>query len=98
MSTGIAPGRAQETSSPWVYIVLKPVPSDPHQSWWVQPHPLVHDDGSWESTIFVGLESDPSGVPFTICVIVSDERIEAGRYGKEIPVALARDCIGVTRK
>jgi len=97
-SCNIAPGRFPDTPSPWIYIVVKPIPSDPHQSWWVQPYPIVNDSGRWETNIFVGLESDPSGVPFFICAVASDEKIEIGRYGKEIPVALSRDCIAVTKK
>lgn len=97
-SSGITPGRFSETPPPWIYVVLKPIPGDPYQHWRIQPHPLVHEDGRWEGTIFAGLETDPSGTPYIICVIVSSEQLEVGRYGKEIPVALSRECIVVNRE
>lgn len=96
-SNGIAPGRVPDAPSPWIYVVLRPIPGDPNQSWWVQPHPLVHDDGRWDATVFAGLETDPPGTPYIICAIVSNEEIKVGLYGEKIPVALSRECVSVMR-
>ena len=94
---GVAPGQVPNTEPPWIYVVIRPIPGDPNQSWFVQPFPLIEEGGSWDAFVFVGLESDPSGTPFDICAIVSNEELEVGRFGGEPPPALSRECISVTR-
>lgn len=103
-SSGIAAGQMPDTEPPWIYVLVRPIPGDPNQSWWVQPYPLIGDDGSWQAFIGVGSETDAPGTPFDICAMVSDEELEVGRYGPEPPLApspppsaLVRDCISVTR-
>ncbi len=96
-SSGITPGQVPDTEPPWIYVLVRPIPGDPNQSWFVQPFPLIEEGGSWDAFVFVGLETDPSGTPFDICAIVSDEELVVGRYGGEPPPALSRDCISVTR-
>lgn len=100
----MAAGRVPEFEPPWIYVLVLPIPGDPNQSWWVQPYPLVRDDGSWEAFIGVGAEDDQPGTPFDVCAIVSNEWLEPGRYGPEPPLppspppeALSRYCISVTR-
>lgn len=96
-ASGVAAGRVPDTPPPWIYVVLRPIPGDPNQSWWVQPYPLIEASGSWDAFIFVGIESDQPGTPFDICAIVSSERLSVGRYGGLLPPAITRDCISVTR-
>ena len=97
-SQGVAAGQVPDGPPPWVYVVLKPIPGDPNQSWWVQPYPLVGADGSWEAFVFAGIESDSPGTPFDVCAIVSDDVLDVGRFGGESPPALERDCVRVTRE
>ena len=93
----MAAGQVPDNPPPWIYVVIRPIPSDPFQDWWVQPYPLIAADGSWDAFVFVGLEGDPTGTPFDICAIVSNQRLEEGRYGGLLPPSITRDCISVTR-
>ncbi len=93
----MTPGQVPDTEPPWIYVVVRPIPGDPSQSWFVQPYPVIEEDGSWEAAVSVGLQSDPQGTPFDVCAIVSDQRLAVGRYGGELPPALSRDCISVMR-
>ncbi len=98
-SSGLAPGQVPEMSPPWIYAAILPLAGrDPNQDWWVQPHPLIEEDGSWDAFIFVGVEEDLPGTPFDICAIISNDRLKVGRYGKSKPPALAEHCITVTRE
>ena len=96
-STGVGAGRVPDTEPPWIYVLVRPIPGDPNQSWWVQSYPLIEESGSWDAFIFVGLGSDPPGTPFDICAIVSDEPLKVGRFGGVPPTAVVRDCVSVTR-
>lgn len=96
-SSGIVAGQVPENAPPWIYVVVRPIPSDPNQSWWVQPYPLIEVDGSWNADIYVGLDRDLPGTPFDICAIVSDERLPGGVYGGVSPPARSRDCVTVVR-
>lgn len=96
-SQGIASGQVPDNPPPWIYVVIKPIPGDPNQSWWVQPYPLVSADGTWNAFVFVGEESDVRGTPFDLCAIISNDRLAVDRFGGEPPAALSRDCIRVTR-
>jgi hypothetical protein len=96
-SSGIPAGQVPDSPGPWIYVIVRPRPGDPTQSWWVQPAPLVNADGSWDDFIFVGLETDPPGTPYDICGIVSQNPLPVGRYGGLPPAALARDCVTVKR-
>ena len=86
-----------ETEQPWIYVLVRPIPSDPNQNWFVQPLPSIGEQGSWEASIFVGIESDPAGLPFDVCAIVSTEALAPLDRFEELPPALSRDCISVTR-
>lgn len=97
LSREVSGGQVPDSPTPWIYVVIKPIPYDPAQSWWVQPYPLIQTDGSWDSFVYIGLPSDPPGTPFDICAIISKERLEVGRYGGELPPLLTRDCISVVR-
>ena len=96
-SAGVATGRVPETEPPWIYVLVRPIPSDPNQSWFVQPYPLIEAGGNWEATIFVGIESDPEGLPFDICAIVTNDLFAPADRLDQLPRALSRDCIFVTR-
>lgn len=96
-SSGVAAGQVPAGPPPWVYVVLKAIPGDPNQSWWVQPFPSVSADGSWSAFVFVGIESDPPGTPVEICAIVSSDRLSVGRYGGTRPPAIAVACVSVMR-
>lgn len=96
--SGVTPGQVPETPPPWVYVLVRPVPGDPEQSWWVQPYPLLKADGTWEGYAWVGVNPDPAGTPFRICAIISYERLSTGRYGKEPPPSIASQCLSVTRQ
>ena len=96
-SQGVAVGQVPDTPPPWIYVLVRPIPGDPNQSWWVQPYPLVSGDGTWDAFVFVGLETDVRGTPYDLCAIISNDRLAVDRFGGEPPPALARDCIRVTR-
>jgi len=96
-SSAIAAGQFPDSPPPWIFVLVLPKPGDPNQSWWVQLSPLVRGDGGWDAHIFVGQTIDPPGTRFEICAIVSRERLEAGRYGGDLPPAITRDCVSVTR-
>src|SRR3990172_1691698 len=87
---GESRGVAQSAVAPRsIYVVVRPIPSDPNQSWWVQPYAAVAPDGRWSGTAYAGIESDVPGTPFDICAIVSEEQLEPGRYGGLPPPALS---------
>lgn len=89
-SSGVISGRS-------IYVLVRPIPSDPNQEWFVQPAPSLAQDGSWVASVFVGIESDPEGLPFDICAIVTTDLFAQGDRLPQLPDALSRDCISVTR-
>ena len=93
----VAAGQVPDTPPPWVYVAVRPLPGHPDQSWWVQPYPLIGDDGKWDTFIFAGQPGDKEGTPFDICAIVSTAWLPVGQYGGELPPAITRDCISVMR-
>ena len=98
-SCGVSAGQGPDSRPPWIYVLTLPLAGrDPDQDWLVQPHPEVLNDTSWQASISVGSESSPPGLSFSICVVVSEERLPVGPYGKDLPPSQHMECITVGRE
>lgn len=80
------------------YILVKPIPNDPNQDWWVQALPTVAGEGVWESVpVYLGLETDPPGLPFRICAVATSDILRRGQNLSELPAG-SSTCIDVARQ
>lgn len=80
-----------------LYVLVRPVPDDPNQSYWVQAQPVVDDTGGWSlSPMRVGQPGDQSGLPFKLCVVATTEALNEGQPLGEPPSGLI-SCLNITR-
>jgi hypothetical protein len=87
-----------ETGDKQPYVLVRPIPDDPKQDYWVQATPTSAGNCRWISDpVYVGQETDPSGLPFRVCAIVTDETLSRGQRLHELPQGPSH-CIDVTRR
>lgn len=83
-----------------LYFLVRPIPTDSGQYNWVQETPVSIGEGRWASDrVCVGLETDPSGLPFALCALVTHETLSVrqGLHDWELPEG-PMHCINVTRQ
>jgi hypothetical protein len=79
-------------------VWVRPIPADPAQKYWSQDPPVETIAGIWKSSpVYVGQETDPSGLPFRICAVVTRETYSRGQQTNELPQG-PRSCVNVTRQ
>jgi hypothetical protein len=80
------------------YVLVRPIPDDPNQQYWVQAKPVDQGDCLWISDpVGVGVTTDPSGLPFALCAVVTDQPLWRGQSLAQLPEGPS-DCIDVTRQ
>lgn len=85
-------------SSELAYVLVRPIPEDPNQQYWVQAAAESTGGNRWKSNpVYVGQETDPSGLPFKVCVVIADESLSRGQSLSEIPEGPSH-CVDVTRQ
>ncbi len=65
-SRGLQPGKP-----PYVYVFVRPLPSQPGY-WWAQNPVDLQSEGAWTNTSYIGLPTDPAGTPFKLCAVISE--------------------------
>lgn len=79
-------------------VLVRPIPDDPNQDYWVQAEPGPIDGGLWASDpVFVGIEPDPPGLPFKVCAVITDKNVARGDRLRTLPTGPS-DCVNVTRQ
>ncbi len=88
-----------EFDSPeFTYVLVRPIPEDPNQQYWVQAAAESQGGNRWISyPVYVGQETDRSGLPFKVCVVISDESLSRGQSLPEKPEGPSH-CVDVTRE
>ncbi len=85
-------------SSELAYVLVRPIPEDPNQQYWVQAAAESTGGNRWKANpVYVGQETDPSGLPFKVCVVITDETLSRGQSLSEIPEGPSH-CVDVTRQ
>jgi hypothetical protein len=55
-------------------LLVRPIPDDPNQSWWVQSAPVIKQDGRWTSSpVYIGIDTD-RGVPFRLHAVITTQK------------------------
>jgi hypothetical protein len=81
-----------------LYVLVRPIPTDPNQQYWVQAAPVSIGEGLWESDpVYVGRETDTSGTPFGVCAVLTRETLSRGDSLDGLPDGPSH-CIDVTRE
>jgi len=82
----------------YLSIWVKPYPGDDNYLYYSQS-PLVYvGDGIWQSTqVYLGGAGDPTGTPFTIYAIVTNQPYGTGIQTSPLPTHSQETLIGVTR-
>ena len=89
-----APDLAGKHLSIWV----RPIPEASNQSWWAQEPPVETAPGTWKSDpVYIGKDTDPSGLPFRICAVVTEETYARGQQRRNPPEGPS-SCVDVTRE
>lgn len=79
------------------YVLVRPKPDDPDQDYWVQAEATSTGPNRWKShPVNVGQESDPSGLPFKVCVVITDHTLDADQNLRRLPEGPSH-CVDVTR-
>lgn len=79
-------------------VFVRPKPEDPNQYYFAQQEPVSTDGHRWSaSPVFVGVSSDPPGLPFLICAVITQSPIAKGERMLVLPPGEA-DCVSVTRQ
>jgi len=87
-----------ELSDQHPHVLVRPIPDDPNQDYWVQAKPTSMGNCRWISKpVYVGERTDPSGLPFRICAVVTDDTLSRGQRLYELPQGPSH-CIDVTRQ
>ncbi len=88
-----------EFESPeFAHVLVRPIPGDPNQDYWVQELATSTGPNRWVSDpVFIGIESDPSGLPFKVCVVITDSPLSRGQRLRQLPEGLSH-CVDVTRQ
>ncbi len=82
----------------FAYVLVRPIPEDPSQQYWVQTAAESQGGNRWIShPVYVGQETDPSGLPFKVCIVISDENLSRGQSLPEKPEGPSH-CVEVTRE
>jgi hypothetical protein len=92
-SSGVAPGQVPNSTSPWLYVLVRRTDTE-GVTWWVQSYPVVDPDGTWDTFLGEGIEDMETGTPFDICAIVTNDLLPTGPRS-ETPQAYSRDCVSV---
>lgn len=97
MST-VVKGTAKLASNQNIYLLIQPqsLNNDGPYDWWVY-ETNINSDGSWESNVQIGLDNDTSR-KFRICAIITEEKLEIGDYGPNLPKYKEKSEISVERE
>lgn len=97
MST-IVKGTSKILSNQNIYLLIQPqsLNNDGPYDWWVY-EANMNSDGSWESNVQIGLNNDTSR-KFRICAIITEEKLEIGDYGPNLPNYKEKSEISVERE
>lgn len=81
-----------------LYVLVRPIPDDPKQKYWVQARPTSAGNCRWISDpVYVGVATDRPGLPFALCAVVTEESLSRGQSLRELPQGPSH-CIDVTRQ
>ena len=83
-----------ENPSMNLYVLVHPHPTD---KWWVQNLPSVFSDGSWQTTIYFGTETQGIGDDYTVCAIITTEDLKVAETLSSLPSCVAESHVTVTR-
>lgn len=88
-----------EFESPkFAHVLVRPIPEDPNQDYWVQTLAASTGPDLWDSSpVLVGQKSDPGGLPFKICVVITSRMLSPGQRLRELPIGPSH-CVDVTRQ
>lgn len=69
-----------------VYVLVQPQPSagEGQFEWWIS-QPKMSSDGTWQCNVQLGESNGDIGRTFTVCAIVTKERLQVGKYGVSLP-------------
>jgi hypothetical protein len=80
------------------YVLVRPIPSDRNQDYFVQAAAGSIDTNRWQSyPVYVGIESDPSGQPYKVCVVITGSALSRGERLRQLPEGPSH-CVDVTRQ
>jgi len=77
-----------------LYVLLHPHPTD---KWWVQNLPTVFSDGSWQTTIYFGTETQRIGDDYTVSAVITTEELEVADVLSRLPSYVTESHVTVTR-
>lgn len=77
-----------------LYVLVHPHTTD---KWWVQNLPAVFSDGSWQTTIYFGTETQGIGDDYTVSAIITTEDLEVAEILSSLPSYVAESHVTVTR-
>jgi hypothetical protein len=89
--SGLQPGR-----TPYLYVLIKPLPENPEIGWFVQNPVVLNPDGTWQNACYIGLPEDVPGTPFKICAVISSELLLPNQQLAQPPQGPIH-CISVSR-
>ena len=79
-------------------VLVRPIPDDPNQDYWVQAKPGPIEEALWASDpVFVGIETDSPGLLFRICAVITAENLERGQHLRTLPSGPSH-CMNVIRQ
>ncbi len=81
-----------------LHVLVRPIPDDPNQDYWVQAEPGPINETLWASDpVFVGIETDRPSLPFRTCAVITAENLERGQRLRTLPSGPSH-CVNVTRQ
>lgn len=79
-------------------VVVRPLPNEPFQSYFVQQPPVPVDGDRWVSQlVVVGAPDDAPGTLFDICAVITELELSPGVKLSDLPLGMS-DCVRVTRE
>ena len=79
-------------------VLVRPLPNEPFQSYFVQQPPMQVDSDRWVSQlVVVGAPDDVPGTLFDICAIITEFELSPGAKLSDLPLGMS-DCVRVTRE
>lgn len=80
------------------HVLVRPIPDEPNQDYWVQAEPTLVGNCRWISKpVYIGEGTDPSGLSFRVCAVVTDDTLSRGQRLYELPQGPSH-CVDVTRQ
>jgi hypothetical protein len=82
----------------YLTVLVRPIPTDPGQSYWVQAIPMSTETGWSSQPVSIGLDHDAGrGLTFRICAVAASQEYRRGQQLGALPEGPSH-CIDVTRR